>query len=130
MLRQYTFVNYLAKTFFIISTLIAFDSPLSSVVRTDYGFIDYANRIIVSRGTADIISRELSEADLQVVGKNIKLSKAEARARARENLLDLVKLVNFDGRTVREIMNSDGLTESRVESLVGSAFQQGEKSCT
>ena len=126
MLRQHTIVNSLTKAFFIMSTVLAFDSPLSSVIRTDYGFIDYANRIIVSRGTADIISRELSESDLQVVGKNIKLSKAEARARARENLLDLVKLVNFDGRTVGEIMISDALTESRIESLVGSAFQQGE----
>ena len=59
-------------------------------------------------------------------GKNLKLSKGEARARARENLLDLVKLVNFDGRTVGEMMVSDPLTESRVETLVGSAFQQGE----
>ena len=95
-------------------------------MRTDYGFIDYANRVIVSRGTAAIMKRETSEGDLQIIEKNLKLSKGEARARARENLLDLIKLVNFDGRTVGEMMISDRLTESRVESFVGSAYQQGE----
>ena len=95
-------------------------------MRTDYGFIDYANRVIVSRGTATIMERETSEGDLQIIEKNLKLSKGEARARARENLLDLIKLVNFDGRTVGEMMISDRLTESRVESFVGSAYQQGE----
>ena len=95
-------------------------------MRTDYGFIDYANRIIVSRGTATIMERETSEGDLQIIEKNLKLSKGEARARARENLLGLIKLVNFDGRTVGEMMISDRLTESRVESFVGSAYQQGE----
>ena len=64
--------------------------------------------------------------DLQIIEKNLKLSKGEARARARENLLDLIKLVNFDGRTVGEMMLNDRLTESRVESFVGSAYQQGE----
>ena len=92
----------------------------------DNGFIDYANRVIVSRGTASVTAKETSQGDLQLVEKNLKLSKGEARARARENLLDLVKLVNFDGRTVGEMMVSDPLTESRVETLVGSAFQQGE----
>jgi len=95
-------------------------------VRTDYGFIDYANRVIVSRGTATIMERETSEGDLQIIEKNLKLSKGEARTHARENLLDLIKLVNFDGRTVGEMMLNDRLTESRVESFVGSAYQQGE----
>ena len=35
-------------------------------------------------------------------------------------------LVNFDGRTVGEIMIEDPLIESRIETLVGSAYQQGE----
>ena len=95
-------------------------------MRTDYGFIDYVNRVIVSRGTATIMERETSEGDLQIIEKNLKLSKGEARTHARENLLDLIKLVNFDGRTVGEMMLSDRLTESRVESFVGSAYQQGE----
>ena len=54
-------------------------------MRTDYGFIDYANRVIVSRGTAAVMERETLEGDLQIIEKNLKLSKGEARARAREN---------------------------------------------
>ena len=106
--------------------LHASDSPRTSVVRTDHGFIDYANRLIVSRGTASVIAKTTSQADLKVVEKNLKLSKGEARSQARENLLDLVMLVNFDGRTVGEIMVDDPLVGSRVETLVGSAYQQGE----
>jgi hypothetical protein len=35
-------------------------------------------------------------------------------------------MVHFDSRTVGELMVSDRLIESQVESLVGSAYQQGE----
>jgi hypothetical protein len=111
---------------FLTAGLIASDSPRASVVRTDHGFIDYANRLIVSRGTASVISRSSSQSDLKIVEKNLKLSKGEARSQARENLLDLVMLVNFDGRTVGELMVDDPLVERRVETLVGSAYQQGE----
>ena len=111
---------------FLTAGLIASDSPRASVVRTDNGFIDYANRLIVSRGTASVISRSSSQSDLKIVEKNLKLSKGEARSQARENLLDLVMLVNFDGRTVGELMVDDPLVERRVETLVGSAYQQGE----
>ena len=106
--------------------LIASDSPRTSVIRTEHGFIDYANRLIVSRGTASVTAKTTSQSDLKIVEKNIKLSKGEARAQARENLLDLVTLVNFDGRTVGELMVDDPLIERRVETLVGSAYQQGE----
>ena len=126
MLRRGTKLKYLTTYLIITATLVAFDAPRTSVLRNDNGFIDYANRVIVSRGTASVTAKETSQGDLQLVEKNLKLSKGEARARARENLLDLVKLVNFDGRTVGEMMVSDPLTESRVETLVGSAFQQGE----
>ena len=119
-------MKYLTTYLIITASLIAVDSPRTSVFRNDNGFIDYANRVIVSRGTASVTARETSQADLKLVEKNLKLSKGEARARARENLLDLVKLVNFDGRTVGEMMVIDPLTESRVETLVGSAYQQGE----
>ncbi len=111
---------------FLTASLIASDSPRASVVRTDHGFIDYANRLIVSRGTASVLSRSSSQSDLKIVEKNLKLSKGEARSQARENLLDLVMLVNFDGRTVGELMVDDPLIERRVETLVGSAYQQGE----
>ena len=124
--RRGTKLKHLTTYLIITATLVAFDAPRTSVLRNDNGFIDYANRVIVSRGTASVTAKETSQGDLQLVEKNLKLSKGEARARARENLLDLVKLVNFDGRTVGEMMVSDPLTESRVETLVGSAFQQGE----
>ena len=124
--RRGTKLKHLTTYLIITATLVAFDAPRTSVLRNDNGFIDYANRVIVSRGTASVTAKETSQGDLQLVEKNLKLSKGEARARARENLLDLVKLVNFDGRTVGEMMVSDPLTESRVETLVGSAFQQGD----
>ena len=119
-------VKYLPTYLFLLGSLFAVDSPRSSVVRTDYGFIDYANRVIVSRGTAKITQKYSSTSELQVIEKNLKLSKGEARTHARENLLDLIKMVHFDSRTVGEIMMSDRLIESRIESLIGSAYQQGE----
>ena len=126
MQRQSITMRYLFTYLFLIIGLVASDSPRTSVVRTNHGFIDYANRLIVSRGTASVISRASTQSDLKVVEKNLKLSKGEARSQARENLLDLVMIVNFDGRTVGELMVDDPLIESRVETLVGSAYQQGE----
>ena len=93
-------INYLLTYTILIGSLLASDSPKSSVLRTDYGFIDYANRIIVCRGMSDITQKKTIEGDLQVIEKNLKLSKGEARLIARENLFELIKLVNFDGRTV------------------------------
>ena len=119
-------VNYLLTYIILIGSLLAADSPRSSVLRTEYGFIDYANRVIVSRGMANISQKNSSTDALMVIEKNIKFSKGEAKSRARENLLDLIKLVHFDSRTVGEIMVGDKLIESRIETLVGSAYQQGE----
>ncbi len=119
-------VNYLLTYIILIGSLLAADSPRSSVLRTEYGFIDYANRVIVSRGMANISQKNSSTDALMVIEKNIKFSKGEARSRARENLLDLIKLVHFESRTVGEIMVGDKLIESRIETLVGSAYQQGE----
>jgi hypothetical protein len=75
---------------------------------------------------ANISQKNSSTDELQVIEKNLKFSKGEAKTRARENLLDLIKLVHFDSRTVGEIMVGDKLIESRIETLVGSAYQQGE----
>ena len=119
-------INYLLTYIILIGSLLAADSPRSSVLRTEYGFIDYANRVIVSRGMANISQKNSSTDALMVIEKNIKFSKGEAKSRARENLLDLIKLVHFDSRTVGEIMVSDKLIESRIKTLVGSAYQQGE----
>ena len=124
--RRGSMVNYLLTYIILIGSLLAADSPRSSVLRTEYGFIDYANRVIVSRGMANILQKNSSTDALMVIEKNIKFSKGEAKSRARENLLDLIKLVHFDSRTVGEIMVSDKLIESRIKTLVGSAYQQGE----
>jgi hypothetical protein len=75
---------------------------------------------------ANILQKNSSTDALMVIEKNLKFSKGKARSRARENLLDLIKLVHFDSRTVGEIMVGDKLVESRIETLVGSAYQQGE----
>ena len=118
--------NYVLTYFLFLATLFAIESPQSSVVRTGTGFIDYGNRVIVSRGTASILSKEKSRDGFKFIEKNLKISKGKAKAQARDHMLGLVKIVNFDGRTVGEIMNEDPLTQSRIESLVSSAYQQGE----
>ena len=80
----------------LFGNVFSFDSPRSSVIRTEEGFIDYANRIIVSRGSANILQRSDNQGEFQIIEKNLKFSKSEARSHARGNLLGLIKLVNFD----------------------------------
>jgi len=124
--KRKNILKYLFIFIVVVADLYSFDSPRSSVIRTEYGFIDYANRVIVSRGTANIVQRNNNEDEFQIIEKNLKFSKSEARSHARKNLLDLIRLVNFDSRTVGEIMHSDRLIENRVTTLIGSAYQQGE----
>tara|TARA_B110000444_G_C18827524_1_gene591209 strand:+ start:1015 stop:1878 length:864 start_codon:yes stop_codon:yes gene_type:complete len=102
------------------------NNPKSYIVRTDVGFIDYANRIIVCRGTADVIKNNVDDNSLIIIEKNITLAKAEAKAEARKNLIKIIKEVNFDGRYVKELIEIEPIIESRLESLVGSAYQQGQ----
>jgi len=118
--------KYVLKFLVLLAMLFAANSPSSSVVRTGEGFIDYSNRVIVSRGTASIIQNEESRNGFKMIEKNLKISKGEAKSQARENMIGLIKIVNFDGRTVGEIMYDDPLTQRRIETLVGSAYQQGE----
>tara|TARA_B100001093_G_scaffold423645_1_gene416607 strand:+ start:4468 stop:5313 length:846 start_codon:yes stop_codon:yes gene_type:complete len=118
--------KYVLKCLVLLAVLFAANSPSSSVVRTGEGFIDYSNRVIVSRGTASIVQNEESRNGFKMIEKNLKISKGEAKSQARENMIGLIKIVNFDGRTVGEIMYNDPLTQRRIETLVGSAYQQGE----
>ena len=118
--------KFVLKHLILLASLFATNSPSSSVVRTGEGFIDYSNRVIVSRGTASITQNEESRNGFKMIEKNLKISKGKAKAQARENMMGLIKIVNFDGRTVGEIMFDDPLTQRRVETLVGSAYQQGE----
>ena len=125
-------VKNLFRYFFIISLFfISFSfsqksSQHSFIVNTDEGFIDYSNRIIVCRGTAEIEEKTPIDNSLKIVEKNLKIAKAEARTIARSNLIELMKQVNFDGRLVGELMEDEPLIGSRLESLIGSAYQQGE----
>ena len=119
-------IKYVFKYSFLVIFLFASNSPSSTVIRTGEGFIDYGNRVIVSRGTAPILSNEKSRNGFKMIEKNLKISKGEAKVQARKNMLGLIKIVNFDGRSVGEIMNDDLLTQRRIETLVGSAYQQGE----
>ncbi|MFL3006385.1 MAG: hypothetical protein ACJZ10_00105 [Candidatus Neomarinimicrobiota bacterium] len=118
--------KYVLKFLVLLAMLFAANSPSSSVVRTGEGFIDYSNRVIVSRGTASIVQNEESRNGFKMIEKNLKISKGEAKSQARQNMIGLIKIVNFDGRTVGEIMYNDPLTQRRIETLVGSAYQQGE----
>ena len=121
-----TMYKFVLKYLILLASLLATNSPSSSVVRTGAGFIDYSNRVIVSRGTASIAQNEEFRNGFKMIEKNLKISKGEAKSQARENMMGLIKIVNFDGRTVGEIMHDDPLTQRRVETLVGSAYQQGE----
>lgn len=116
------FINYQILATFIFGL----DMSKSSIILLDNGFIDYQNRIILAKGTSLIVERRTNSGGLEVIEKNLKISKGEAKAIARENLFDIVKLVNFDGRMVGELMLDDHFTKNRVKSLVESAFQQGE----
>ena len=125
-------VKNLFRYFFIISLFfISFSfsqksSQHSFIVNTDEGFIDYSNRIIVCRGAAEIEEKTPIDNSLKIVEKNLKIAKAEARTIARSNLIELMKQVNFDGRLVGELMEDEPLIGSRLEGLIGSAYQQGE----
>ena len=119
-----------SRSLFVIAFFsLSYSQPSSQhtfLVTTDEGFIDYANRIIVCRGTAEIKIKTPVDNSLKLVEKNLKIAKAEARTVARLNLIEIMKQVNFDGRLVGELMEEEPLIESRLEGLIGSAYQQGE----
>ena len=124
-----TAVRLLNPFILLIATSSLFSQqskPHSFIVNTEEGFIDYSNRIIVCRGTSDIEERTPIDNTLDLVEKNIKIAKAQARTKARSNLIELMKKVNFDGRLVGELMSDEPLIASRLEGLIGSAYQQGE----
>tara|TARA_A100000164_G_scaffold323414_1_gene307225 strand:+ start:36 stop:908 length:873 start_codon:yes stop_codon:yes gene_type:complete len=117
---------FIISLFFISFSFSQKSSQHSFIVNTDQGFIDYSNRIIVCRGTAEIEEKTPIDNSLKIVEKNLKIAKAEARTIARSNLIELMKQVNFDGRLVGELMEDEPLIGSRLEGLIGSAYQQGE----
>ena len=128
----FNMVKNVCRLFFIIPLLfVSFSfsqksNQYSFIVNTDQGFIDYSNRIIVCRGTAEIQEKTPIDNSLKIVERNLKIAKAEARTIARSNLIELMKQVNFDGRLVGELMEDEPLIGSRLEGLIGSAYQQGE----
>jgi len=129
----FNMIKYTMRTLIFIILVLSYGflqaqrpTSHSFIVNTEQGFIDYANRIVVCRGTADIIGKESVDNSLNIVEKNIKIAKAEARTNARTNLIELMKQVNFDGRLVSEMMNDEPIIANRIEGLIGSAYQQGE----
>ena len=94
----FTMIKYTMRTLIFIILVLSYSflqaqrpTNYSFIVNTEQGFIDYANRIVVCRGTADIIGKESIDNSLSVVEKNIKIAKAEARTNARTNLIELMK---------------------------------------
>ena len=63
-------MKYLGVVFLL--PILLFPSN-SSVVRTEHGFIDYSNRLIVSRGTASIVEKTMSQSALNTIEKNLNL---------------------------------------------------------
>ena len=88
-------IKYVFKYSFLFTFLFALNLTSTVVVRTGEGFIDYSNRVIVSRGTAPIVSNESYRNGFKMIEKNLKISKGEAKIQARENMLGLIKIVNF-----------------------------------
>jgi len=126
MIKNLFLYFFITSLFFISFSFSQKSSQHSFIVNTDEGFIDYSNRIIVCRGTAEIEEKTPIDNSLKIVEKNLKIAKAEARTIARSNLIELMKQVNFDGRLVGELMEDEPLIGSRLEGLIGSAYQQGE----
>ena len=117
---------FIIPLFFVSHPYSQKSNQYSFIVNTDQGFIDYSNRIIVCRGTAEIQEKTPIDNSLKIVERNLKIAKAKARTIARSNLIELMKQVNFDGRLVGELMEDEPLIGSRLEGLIGSAYQQGE----
>ena len=127
MLKQAMASRYYVYFLLLSSGLVSQEnSTRSFIVRTEHGFIDYSNRIIICRGTANIIEKNPVDDTFNLIEKNLRLAKGQARTQARKNLVEIVKKVNFDGRFVEDLITNEPLIQNRVESLIGSAYQQGE----
>ncbi|GIT32095.1 MAG: hypothetical protein Ct9H300mP2_1740 [Candidatus Neomarinimicrobiota bacterium] len=127
MLKQAMTSRYYVYFLLLSSGLVSQEnSSRSFIVRAEHGFIDYSNRIIICRGTANIIEKNPTDDTFDLIEKNLSLAKGQARTQARKNLVEIVKKVNFDGRFVEDLMTIEPLIQNRVESLIGSAYQQGE----
>ena len=85
-------IKFVLKFSLLLTLLFSSNAPSSSVVRTGEGFIDYSNRVIVSRGTAAVNQNDKSRNGYKIIEKNLKISKGEAKAKARENMLGLIKI--------------------------------------
>jgi hypothetical protein len=88
------------------------------------GFIDYEGRIIVGEGKAMVRLSENGTASPN--DKEIKFAQALAKKKARENISQLVKQVNYNGITLEEFMQYDPIVEKQIASYISSAFQYSE----
>ena len=68
---------YLLQFLILSISLFGSDVTKTSIVSNEHVFIDYASRIIVSKGSASIVARDVSQSGFQITEKNINLSKGE-----------------------------------------------------
>ena len=66
-------IKYVFKYSLLFTFLFASNSPSTAVIRTGEGFIDYSNRVIVSRGTAPVVSNEKTRNGFKMIEKNLKI---------------------------------------------------------
>ena len=109
----------------ILLLLSSFVFSQSSIIqRTDQGVIDYEKRVIVGKGIAKI---QLSNTESPSPSdKKIKFAQGSAKNRARNNINNLVKQINYNGIPLGEFMQYDPTIEKRISSYVSSAYQNGE----
>lgn len=121
---MYSLNNWIVRGITLI-TLFSFICAQSSIIhRTDKGFIDYEKRVIVGKGIAKIqLSNSQSPSSSD---KKIKFAQGSAKNRARKNINDLVKQVNYNGIPLGDFMEYDPTIEKRISSYVSSAYQNGE----
>ena len=81
------------------------------VVTTDEGFIDYANRIIVCRGTAEIEAKTPVDNSLKLVEKNLKIETLGITIVDHESGVKVISIDDVDS----SLQNGDIITEVNRE---------------
>lgn len=121
MYSSYKRIQSGAVLIFVSSLLFA---QSSIIQRSDQGFIDYEKRVIVGKGVAKI---QLSNSEAPSPSdKKIKFAQGSAKNRARNNINNLVKQVNYNGIPLGEFMQYDPTIEKRISYYVSSAYQNGK----
>jgi len=78
-----------------LALIFGVESPKSSFLKTEYGFIDYKNRIILARGASSIIERRSKTGDLEIIEKNLKISKIHKLLENHLRLFYILSILMF-----------------------------------